>query len=407
MNRQNSLIRRGNTATQLAAISSSTNTYGSSAYQSQKPLVMNRSEIDIPAFSTFDCSFVSVNDSATVRIEIDNTQSIGAVYFLLLFSPSSSGSPSYISIDKEIFAGEYYSQYFPVKSDFFSYSIANNNDYDVSLNFYCSLSRFTQYETTSQLDNLVTRGDIATLTRQANDYHTDIALGKFKNYEVLDVNGFGSFDVSNNVSLVWNSSETYLDLSNAETMTIYSLQDTANTRQSVINLYGIDALGNSLIETVFLDASDSTVPVTTTNEFLKVNKLDFLNGENTNDSQIVCYSSVSNYLQELIPVGSSISKTAKYAISIKQKAVLKQIFVSGYVDSHDTTLTIYKNDYLTTRRREIVRRIPIFTGATYSETLSKLINLGEEVFCLVETKDQVDGLRNDLNVTLMIDVIPD
>jgi hypothetical protein len=134
--------------------------------------------------------------------------------------------------------------------------------------------------------------------------------------------------------------------------------------------------------------------------------MDFLNGENSNDAQIVCYSSVSNLLQELIPINSSISKTVKRALSVKQKGVLKQIFVSGYVDSHDTTLTIYKNDYLTTRRREILRRIPIYTGATYSETLSKLINLGEEIFCLVETKDQVDGLRNDLNVTLAIDVVP-
>ena len=403
MNR-NHLIRR--TEIPLSLMSNDLTTYGSSATQAYKPLILNTLGLDISALSVYDSSFISIKDSATIRIEIDNTASAGEVYFVLNFSPDKNGQVSYIAIDKEILAGEYYSQYFPAKSDYFSYSISNNNVYDVSLNIYCSLSRFTQYETTSQLDNLVTRGDIATLTRQANDFQTDIALGKMKNYEILDVNGYTTLDICNNVSLVWESSQTYNDLSNAETMNIFSLQDTVITRESIININGIDHLGNEIIDIVILDASNSTTPVVTTKQFLKVNKMEFLSGENSNDSQILCYSSVSNLLQELIPTNASVSKTSKRALSINQRGVLKQIFISGYVDSHDTTLTIYKNKYLTTRQREIIRRIPIYTGTTYSENLSKLINLGEEVFCLVETKDQVDGLRNDLNVTLMIDVVP-
>lgn len=393
-------------STDLAALSSSTNTYGSSAYQSQKPNLLNKIGLEIPALSTFDSSFVSVYDAATIRIEIDNTGSAGQVYFTLAFSPTQAGTTSYIAIDRTIFAGEYYSQYYPTKSDFFSYSIANNNEYDISLNFHCSLSRFTQYETTSQLDNLVNRGDIATLTRQANDFEMDMTLGLFDNYEVQDVNGFTTLDTSNNTSLVWQSSQNYFDLSSAETMSVFSLQDTTDTRQAIINVYGVNQLGQEIQETIFLDASNSTTPVQTSDSFLRVNKMDFLKGEKTNDAQIHCVSSVTSKLQELIPIGANVSKTVKYAVDSNHRGVLKSIFISGYVDSHDTMLTIYKHKYYPSRRREILRRIPIYTGATYSEDVSKLISTYEEVYCLVETKDQVDGLRNELNVTLRIDLVP-
>jgi len=393
-------------STDLAAISSSSNTYGSSAYQSQKPLLLNKLGLEIPALTTFDSSFISINDSATIRIEVDNTNSVGEVYFTLAFSPTAAGTTSYIAIDRRILAGDYYSQYFPTKSDFFSYSIANSNVFDISVNMYCSLSRFTQYETTSQLDNLVNRGDIATLTRQANDFQTDIALGQLENYVIEDVNGFTTLDISNNTSLVWESSQNYLDLSSAETMNIFSLQDTVDTRQSIINVYGVNQLGQEYQETIFLDASNSTIPVQTTGTFLRVNKLDFSKGDKTNNAQIHCVSSVTSKLQELIPVSANISKTAKFAVDSRHRGVLKSIFISGYVDSHDTTLTIYKHKYYPSRRREILRKIPIYTGATYSEEVSKLINEYEEVYCLVETKDQVNGLRNELNVTLMLTLVP-
>lgn len=407
MNRfQQPIIRRAAMSTDLAAISSSSNTYGSSAYQSQKPLLLNKLGLEIPALTTFDSSFISINDSATIRIEVDNTNSVGEVYFTLAFSPTAAGTTSYIAIDRRILAGDYYSQYFPTKSDFFSYSIANSNVFDISVNMYCSLSRFTQYETTSQLDNLVNRGDIATLTRQANDFQTDIALGQLENYVIEDVNGFTTLDISNNTSLVWESSQNYLDLSSAETMNIFSLQDTVDTRQSIINVYGVNQLGQEYQETIFLDASNSTIPVQTTGTFLRVNKLDFSKGDKTNNAQIHCVSSVTSKLQELIPVSANISKTAKFAVDSRHRGVLKSIFISGYVDSHDTTLTIYKHKYYPSRRREILRKIPIYTGATYSEEVSKLINEYEEVYCLVETKDQVNGLRNELNVTLMLTLVP-
>lgn len=407
MNRfQQPIIRRAAMSTDFAALSSSSNTYGSSAYQSQKPLLLNKIGLEIPALNTFDSSFISVYDAATIRIEVDNTNSAGEVYFSLAFSPTQAGTTSYIAIDRRILAGDYYSQYFPTKSDFFSYSISNSNVFDISLNMYCSLSRFTQYETTSQLDNLVNRGDIATLTRQANDFQTDIALGQLENYKIEDVNGYATLDTSNNTSLVWESSQNYFDLSSAETMNIFSLQDTADTRNAIINIYGVNQLGEEYEETIFLDASNSTTPVQTTGSFLRVNKLDFSKGEKTNDSQIHCVSSTTSKLQELIPIGANVSKTAKFAVDSRHRGVLKSIFISGYVDSHDTTLTIYKHKFYPSRRREILRRIPIYTGETYNEDVSKLINEYEEVYCLVETKDQVDGLRNELNVTLMLTLVP-
>jgi hypothetical protein len=407
MNRfQQPVIRRAAMATDLAALSSTSNTYGSSAYQSQKPLLLNKLGLEIPTLTTYDSSFISVYDAATIRIEVDNTNSAGEVYFSLAFSPTQAATSSFIAIDRNILAGEYYSQYFPTKSDFFSYSIANNNEYDISLNLYCSLSRFTQYETTSQLDNLVVGQDIATLTRQANDFQTDVALGQFQSYEIQDVNGYTTLDTSNNTSLVWESSQNYLELSSAETMNIFSLQDTVDTRQAIINVYGVNQLGQQIDETIFLDISNSTVPIQTIQTFLRVNKLDFVNGEKTNDAQIHCVSSGTSKLQELIPIGANVSKTVKYAVDSKHRGVLKSIFISGYVDSHDTTLTVYKHKYYPTRRREILRKIPIYTGATYSEEISRLIDKHEEVYCLVETKDQVDGLRNELNVTLMLNLVP-
>jgi hypothetical protein len=256
------------------------------------------------------------------------------------------------------------------------------------------------------LDNLVNRGDIATLTRQANDLQTDIALGLFENYETQDVNGFTTLDTSNNTSLVWESSQNYLDLSSAETMNVFSLQNTTDTRQAIVIVYGVNQLGIDIQEITILDASNSTTPVQTSQTFLRVNKMDFLKGEKTNDAQIHCVSSTTSKLQELIPIGANVSKTVKYAVDSQHRGVLKSIFISGYVDSHDTTLTIYKNKYYPTRRREIVRRIPIYTGATYVEEINRLIDKHEEVYCLVETKDQVDGLRNELNVTLMLSLVP-
>jgi hypothetical protein len=157
---------------------------------------------------------------------------------------------------------------------------------------------------------------------------------------------------------------------------------------------------------VVLDVSNSTVPIQTTKSFLRVNKLDFIKGEKTNDAQIKCVSSATSKLQELIPIGANVSKTTKFAVDSKHRGVLKSIFISGYVDSHDTTLTVYKHKYYPTRRREILRTIPVYTGTTYSEDLSRLIDKHEEVYCLVETKDQVDGLRNNLNVTLTLSLVP-
>lgn len=405
MNRQT--LRRGNESSSLALLTNTiTNSYGSSAYQSQKPVLLNVLNLEIPALTTYDSSFVSVNDAATIRIEIDNTAGAGEVYFTLAFSPTKAASVSYIPIDRMILAGEYYSQYFPTKSDYFSYSIANSNEFDISLNIYSSLSRFSQYETASQLDNLVTRNDIATLNRQANDFEADVALGVFKNYSIPEINGYGLLNIKDHTSLVWDTSQNYLQLSSAETMTLFSLQDTASTREAIINVYGVDYLGRPLQETVFLDASDSTVPIETTETFLRVNKLDFVSGENTNDAQIWCVSSVTNKLQEIIPIGANVSRTAKYAVDWKHRGVLKKIYLSGYVTSKNTTLYVYRDKYYPVRRRELLRRIPVETMATYSEEMNTLINEYEEVYCIAVTGDQAPILRNDINVSLDILLIP-
>lgn len=141
-----------------------------------------------------------------------------------------------------------------------------------------------------------------------------IARGMVKNVTPAHVSGYN--DNAANSDTIWTMGTAYpwSSLTTAQTLYLKSATDNATDRSLEVTITGLDASFNMLNETIHLNASDSTVAVSTTNQFIRVNDMHCSNSY-TNESAIsASITSGSGTVVDNILSGHGRSMTGIYTI---------------------------------------------------------------------------------------------
>jgi len=150
-------------------------------------------------------------------------------------------------------------------------------------------------------------GSFEFLLNVAKGMHTDVTFEHKTGYIQT---GFSNGDT------IWEDGSPYpwASLSNTQTLYVDSSTNNENDRGLPIVIIGLDSSYNIQTEEITLDASNSTTPVATTKQFLRINSVYVNNGVTNQGDITVRVANGSGTLVEIIPAGFGRSMSSIYTV---------------------------------------------------------------------------------------------
>lgn len=316
--------------------------------------VGSNSTVNIPTSTTGNL-YINCGNFNTIRNEINNLSTgfdiagnanIIQRYF---FTPTDK-SKEFEYISKHLSPDDNLIDTIPIKSQKFRMELINNNlSSNASVYLNNTLLYFSQYNTHShhqeQINNPVNLN-----VRHNNNFYDDASLNNIKNFEYKNICSF--IDVSSGTTtpqIFWNIDRRYFSPTIEYQMNVASTSVLdANLK---IQLDGLNIKGEEISEIINLDSVDGTIPVQTSNGFLRVNNAtaDIIQDVgtfdyNTNSGQVSVYvSTLSTTTQEFIDTGRTQSNTIKYAVPKGKQILIKDINLDGVTGNYEPEVDIFVN----------------------------------------------------------------
>jgi hypothetical protein len=139
--------------------------------------------------------------------------------------------------------------------------------------------------------------------------NTGFDIARLNIAEATPVNLFGyNAVVGSDYETLWNVGGEYPINATEGTLSVVSSASGDSSKRVLIQ--GVDGEFEAVSQVVTLDATDATTPVVTTQEFLRVNQVILLDGENAGNITITRGASTLGY----IAIGEGISQACQYTV---------------------------------------------------------------------------------------------
>ena len=347
----------------------------------------------------------SVNFS-TLRLNINNNESGNDFVNVNVYQTDNIKNGPFYSTRTKIQGQTTYHENIPIESQFLRVEIDNPNATDSSnVSVYGALTKYSQFEVSNQLQNTVKPFDYANLIRHGNEFRNDVILGKYTGIEKINIQGQLESLIASNSQLLCNTTDTY-NIINTPDNFDFSSTDSGDTFLS-IHIEGITSGGIIQEEDITLDGVDATIPVTTQNVYIRINKI-FVNDSpfnavNTvNIGDIRCVSTLGSDFMELIPAGYNQSMTAKYCVPTGKKLVIKNFNLIGSLSNHNPTISFNKYSNVFGGLNYLIKKVRFddWQGIQVQDDLDYILNENEELYVTVET---VAGTPQDDYLTIQFE----
>ncbi len=317
--------------------------------------VGSNSTVNIPASATGNV-YINCGNFNTIRNEINNLSSglnitgnanIIQRYF---FTPTDK-SREFEYISKHISPDENIIDTIPIKSQKFRMELINNNlSSNASVYLNNTLLYFSQFNTHSHTQEQI-NNPVNVNVRNNNNFYDDAALNNLKNFDYKTIVGYMDHATGSNIQAFFFFFRQYFSSTTTFRPVLASTSTLdANLR---IKLDGLDDEGNEITETINLNASDGTIPVQTSNGFLRVNSAsaDIIQDAGTfdyslNRGQVSVYVNSSGIIlgtQEFIDTNRTVSNTVKYAVPKGKQVLIKDIDIDGVIGNYEPEVDLYIN----------------------------------------------------------------
>jgi len=206
---------------------------------------------------------------------------------------------------------------------------------------YCSLAK--QVSHSHRLTQSINENEHAGLVMLGSEYNTSLIENLFLNREVLHLGGYASIFTNQNKRTLYNHDSQYYNTSGGFlSIASTSINDTSTGAGAhTIRIIGLDATYNIQTETLTLNG---TVPVSSTNQFIRVNSATVETagtlGYNSGDIYIRDLATTS--MIDIIPAEFNTSKSLKYCVPASHKVILKNLNLSSAVEDHSQLRLYYK-----------------------------------------------------------------
>jgi hypothetical protein len=231
-----------------------------------------------------------------------------------------------------ILTGTNFYRNYPVENEFVNLEIQNEYAANIHANISVELSRYTQYNPPTQLQDVVQWKELANLNRDGASFDEDVARGLFK--PIINVDVFGYVENANTDRMVCPI-EVQPNLSNVYTE-VYAVSD-SNTDQGEIFLSGdtdesVDGRVNNGI-TLF-GTSNSTISV---NRYRSVDSVTF---PFTNTGNISIYHNGTTNALSYVPKGYARTSNCLYYVSTRSQVIVNEVKVESISTMNDGELRI-------------------------------------------------------------------
>lgn len=324
-------------------------------FSNRNIFVGSNSTVNIPASTTGNV-YINCGNFNTIRNEINNLSTglniTGNANILQrYFFTSTDKSKEFEYITKHISPDENLVDTIPIKSQKFRMELINQNlGSNASVYLNNTLLYYSQYNTHShhheQINNPVNLN-----VRQNNNFYDDAALNNLKNFEYKNICGYMDHATGTSRQAFWNIDRQYF--SSTTTFQPALVSTAVNDANLRIKVDGLDEDGSEISEIINLNATDGTIPVQTSNAFLRINNAsaDIIQDAGTfdyslNRGQVSVYVNSTGVLfgtQEFIDTNRTVSNTIKYAVPRGKQVLIKDINIDGVIGNYEPEVDIFVN----------------------------------------------------------------
>ena len=351
-------------------------------------------------------TYIQCVNFSTLRLNVNNNESGNDFVNLNVFQTDNIKNGPFYSTRTKIQGQTTYHENIPIESQFLRVEIDNPNATDSSnVSVYGALTKYSQFEVSNQLQNTVKPFDYANLMRHGNEFRNDVILSKYTNIEKINIQGQFEGLIASNTQLFCNATDTYTIMNTPDTFDISST--VAVDTNISIHIEGITTGGKIQEEDITLDSLDSTIPITTINTYIRINKM-FVNdapfnvANTVNSGEIKAFSTTLGNFMEVIPIGYNNSMTAKYCVPSGKKLIIKNFNLIGSLGNHNPNIIFNKYSNVFGGINYVLKNIRFddWQGIQTQDDLDLLFEENEELYITIET---VPGTPQDDYLTIQLE----
>lgn len=286
-----------------------------------------------------------------VNVSIDNTKNTENVDLRISYNTINDSGNSTAVYETTASKLSHFFQTYPTKNRFFMLeALGHNLTSNVDINGNVRLSKYTQFNTTSQIRDVTNRNTLAINDRALNNYYEDVIRNKIKDVEFINANGsLFELPVNSGTHIVGNGDQVVPSLWNTRTdEKIFLKSDSIDTNS--IGVSGISSNGSYHIESINLNSTSNSV--SSIHNYMCVNEL-----VGASSGNVSANTSESGQLLNYLESGNYYSSQALYGSTIHQTTYIKRLHYTANIDDRGAILKLKIKDQIGQSRTVYEQRV--------------------------------------------------
>jgi len=310
-------------------------------------------------------------------LKVDYENGDNEVELKVLYSFENDINKSNIKYTTTISPNEIFYRNYPVENKYFSVEIKNKTEGVIATGQgRTTLSRYTQYNTPAQSNDVINHNRLVNLERDTNDFLQDVILGRFSDIRKDD--RLGVLDkVLSLEQTVWNNASAFDFTSN--TLRNCEILSTSVSDLGAVDVSGLGVADTIVNETVFLNGTN---PVALTLNYKAIT--DLRTNNSTNVGQITVRDSSSLDVMNVMDAKAGRSTSLVYSPNVSDtsgKAIILDMNINGVAGLiNEPKLSIYKVDRTKNKQTLLHKDLTYDNVVNKNIELNTLINGGDIVY---------------------------
>lgn len=279
-------------------------------------------------------------ESNVINVSLDNTANLQNVDLQVSYNTKNDSGNATVIYTTSAEKLNHFHQQYPTKNRFVMLeALGQNLSSNVDISGSIRLSKYTQFNTTSQIRDITNRNTLAINDRALNDYYEDVVRSKIKDVEYNIADG-AFFQLPQNAGkhIVGSGNQEIPNIWTTRTNEkIFLISDTTDTNS--IGVSGVSSNGSYHIETINLSSTSNSA--SSVHDYICINQLvgsssGNVSANTTNTGQLL------NYLES----GNYYSHQALYGNSVHQTTYIKKLHYTANIDDRGAILRLKIKDQI-------------------------------------------------------------
>jgi len=333
-------------------------------------------------------------------LKVDFENGDNEVELKVLYSFEDDINKSAIRYTTRIAPNEVFYRNYPVENKYFALEIQNKSDGVIaSGKGRTTLSRYTQYNTPAQSNDVINHNRLVNLERDTNDFLQDVILGRFTDIRKDSRIGIMDEVLTLNQTL-WNNNSAFNFTSNS--MRDCDIVSTSGLDTGTVKVSGLGIADTIVSEVVTLAG------LTPVNLLLNYKAITDIRANNTNQGIVKISDALTGEVMNVMDANAGRSTALVYSPNVSDtsgKAIVLDININGVAGLiNEPKLNIYKVDKNKNIQTLLHKDLTYDNVLNKNLTLNALVNGGDIVYGEV-TSNALSGSLGHTSYSATINVV--